>query len=540
MPRAPAPRPSAFVPGASCASLATLALATLAGCTSAKTEAAPSPSPAAEVMPPALPAAAPPAAAAPAAAPAPAPTPAPAATPAAPRIWSKGRFAWIHPQPGASHAWIGYLALGSSAPLKGGSIEAARIQGYAGCDAWYAVEPRGYVCAGATATIDEKDPAIVILRRDAADVSSPWPYQYGESIGAPRYDHIPTRAEQREAEWDLEKHEAKVEKARAAAGDPAAVAAIDKALVGVDLAPSGEGPPELLPFGPLVRENRKFVQLGSTIAFVRAFESGGRTFVLTADQAIIPKDRIKLYPRSEFHGVTLGDEAKLPLAFFRQKPRPKWKRGEDGKLAKTDETFPRLGWVGLTGTRIEQDGQTFVETKESGIYVLAEDAQIVEAVTEAPWLADKDPNKSKWVDVRVLNGTLVAYEGLRPVYATMISPGRGGVPYPGIEPLKTASTPVGLFRVDGKFRTATMVSSSDENLVHAEVNWVLNFSGPHALHGAYWHDAWGEPKSGGCVNLAPIDAKWVFDWTDPNVPEGWHGMRAVKEFGQSTIVRIRR
>ncbi|MDI1436004.1 L,D-transpeptidase, partial [Polyangium sorediatum] len=497
---------------------------------------------AAEVMPPAPPTTPP--AAAPATAPAPtaapAAAPAPTTTPAAPRIWSKGRFAWIHPEPGASRAWIGYLALGSSVPLKGGCVEAAHIKGYGGCDAWYAVEPRGYVCAGATATIDEKDPAIVILRRDAADVSSPWPYQYGESIGAPRYDHIPTRAEQHEAEWDLEKHEAKVEKARAAAGNTAAIAAIDKALVGVDLAPSGEGPPELVPFGPLVRENRKFVQLGSTIAFVRAFESGGRTFVLTADQAILPKDRLKPYPRSTFHGVSLSDDVKLPLAFFRQKPRPKWKREAEGKLVQTDETFPRLGWVGLTGTRIEQDGKAFVETKESGIYVLAEDAQIVEAVPEAPWLADKDPTKSKWVDVRVLNGTLVAYEGLRPVYATMISPGRGGVPYPGIEPLKTASTPVGLFRVDGKFRTASMVSSSDENLVHAEVNWVLNFSGPHALHGAYWHDAWGEPKSGGCVNMAPIDAKWVFDWTDPTVPEGWHGMRAVQAFGQSTIVRIRR
>jgi len=42
------------------------------------------------------------------------------------------------------------------------------------------------------------------------------------------------------------------------------------------------------------------------------------------------------------------------------------------------------------------------------------------------------------------------------------------------------------------------------------------------------------------VNLAPVDAKWVFDWTDPPMPEGWHGMRAVQVFGQSTIVRIRR
>jgi hypothetical protein len=144
------------------------------------------------------------------------------------------------------------------------------------------------------------------------------------------------------------------------------------------------------------------------------------------------------------------------------------------------------------------------------------------------------------VDISVLNGTLVAYVGLRPVYATLISPGRGGLPYEGIDPVKTASTPTGIFRVDGKFRTATMVSSTDENLVHSEVNWVMNFHGPHALHGAYWHDGWGEPKSGGCVNLSALDAKWVFDWTDPPIPEGWHGLRAVAVFGPSTIVRVHR
>ena len=48
-----------------------------------------------------------------------------------------------------------------------------------------------------------------------------------------------------------------------------------------------------------------------------------------------------------------------------------------------------------------------------------------------------------------------------------------------------------------------MVSSTNDLLVHTEVQYVQNFHGPHALHGAYWHDAWGEQKSGGCVNLAP-------------------------------------
>ena len=64
--------------------------------------------------------------------------------------------------------------------------------------------------------------------------------------------------------------------------------------------------------------------------------------------------------------------------------------------------------------------------------------------------------------------------------------------------------------------------------------------GPHALHAAYWHDAWGERMSGGCVNLAPIDAKRLFAWSEPEVPEGWYGLRSVKEMGPATVVVVRR
>ncbi len=472
------------------------------------------------------------------------PAPAPATgTPTEPRIWAKARFAWIHAEPIANNAWIGYLAPGTSVRLRGGSVKAARINGGRDCDAWYAIEPQGYVCAGASATLDENDPALKILRRDAADVNSPWPYKYGESQGAPRYMRLPTRAEQRRAEPDLEKHEKLVEKVRAA-GSPEEIKTFAKYMVGLDLNPAGQGPPETFNFTPLLREERKFIHGGSTVAYVREFDYEGRTYLLTWDQAIVPKDRVKPYPKSMFHGLELGKDlgkdANLPLAFFREKPRPKWKKADDGKLVQTDQTWPRHGWVELTGARLEQDGKKFFETKEAGVYVGAEDAQFLDAVKAAPWLGKKNPDKQKWVDISVLNGTLVAYEGLRPVYATMISPGRGGIPYEGIDPIKTASTPTGTFRVDGKFRTASMVSSSDENLVHSEVNWVLNFHGPHALHGAYWHDGWGEKKSGGCVNLAPMDAKWVFDWTDPPVPEGWYGLRAIQEFGPSTIVRVHR
>jgi lipoprotein-anchoring transpeptidase ErfK/SrfK len=107
--------------------------------------------------------------------------------------------------------------------------------------------------------------------------------------------------------------------------------------------------------------------------------------------------------------------------------------------------------------------------------------------------------------------------------------------------LDTASTPTGTFAILGKFVTATMVSGSVSSLIHAEVQYTQNIGGPYALHGAYWHDVFGERKSGGCVNLSPIDSQRIFEWTEPQLPEGWHGMRSITsghDFGARTLVSI--
>jgi lipoprotein-anchoring transpeptidase ErfK/SrfK len=77
-------------------------------------------------------------------------------------------------------------------------------------------------------------------------------------------------------------------------------------------------------------------------------------------------------------------------------------------------------------------------------------------------------------------------------------------------------------------------------LIHADVPWAQNFSGPHAIHGAYWHDSWGELKSGGCINVSPIDGKWLFEFTEPTVPIGWHGVRWDPSKGPATGIIINR
>ncbi|MBI4711155.1 MAG: L,D-transpeptidase [Candidatus Omnitrophica bacterium] len=51
------------------------------------------------------------------------------------------------------------------------------------------------------------------------------------------------------------------------------------------------------------------------------------------------------------------------------------------------------------------------------------------------------------------------------------------------------------------------------------VGWVSLFVGTGvAVHSTFWHNNYGEPSSRGCVNASPEDAKWVFRWSQPQVP----------------------
>jgi len=143
----------------------------------------------------------------------------------------------------------------------------------------------------------------------------------------------------------------------------------------------------------------------------------------------------------------------------------------------------------------------------------------------------------KWVDVSILRQTLILYEGRTPVYATMVSTGKDGLG----DPRKTHSTPRGTFRVRDKHVTAKMdsqVLGSEFEL--GDVPWVQYFKAGYALHAAYWHTEYGRARSHGCINLAPLDAYRIFRWTDPPIPDGWHGVGAGDTMGEGTLVHVHR
>ncbi len=121
----------------------------------------------------------------------------------------------------------------------------------------------------------------------------------------------------------------------------------------------------------------------------------------------------------------------------------------------------------------------------------------------------------RFIAVDLGEQVLVAYDKDRPVFATLVSSGRA---FP---------TPRGNYPIWGKVSQITMKSQPYEDKTYYvdRVPWVLFFQAHNAIHGAYWHDRFGVSKSHGCVNVAPRDARWLFEWMTPALPAAWSGLR---------------
>jgi lipoprotein-anchoring transpeptidase ErfK/SrfK len=127
------------------------------------------------------------------------------------------------------------------------------------------------------------------------------------------------------------------------------------------------------------------------------------------------------------------------------------------------------------------------------------------------------------IDVDLDAQSLVAYVGSEPVYATLISSGRIK---DELDPQKNFQSPTGAFRILSKHLTATMDGDHalDGPYSIEDVPYVMYFQLAYALHSAFWHNGFGRPHSHGCINLAPLDAKWIFEFAEPALPKGWHGV----------------
>lgn len=117
----------------------------------------------------------------------------------------------------------------------------------------------------------------------------------------------------------------------------------------------------------------------------------------------------------------------------------------------------------------------------------------------------------KHIYVDLTNQTLYAYDGKTLFMKTYISTGKWG------------PTPTGTFKIWIKLRATRMTGGTGQDFYDLpNVPYVMYFynnqvpkSDGYALHGAYWHNNFGNPMSHGCVNLRIDDAHKLYDWVDP-------------------------
>ncbi len=80
-------------------------------------------------------------------------------------------------------------------------------------------------------------------------------------------------------------------------------------------------------------------------------------------------------------------------------------------------------------------------------------------------------------------------------------------------------TPVGTFNIFSKtpsrYMQGPLPGVSDQEYDLPGVPWTMYFThSGAAIHGAYWHNNFGEQWSHGCINLSPIDAETLYAWAD--------------------------
>lgn len=134
-------------------------------------------------------------------------------------------------------------------------------------------------------------------------------------------------------------------------------------------------------------------------------------------------------------------------------------------------------------------------------------AQLLEQ--PAPTQVLGENNEEKWVEVDLSAQRLYAHQGNSIIYTFPISSGLPWMP-----------TVTGEYRIWAKVRSQRMTGGSVENGTYFDlpnVPFVQYFYQGYSLHGTYWHNDFGKPRSHGCVNMRIDDAQVMYYWTSPSL-----------------------
>ena len=110
----------------------------------------------------------------------------------------------------------------------------------------------------------------------------------------------------------------------------------------------------------------------------------------------------------------------------------------------------------------------------------------------------------KWILVDLSDQMLYNFVDKTRVRATKVSTGRASFP-----------TIQGTFSIYVKFEKRDM-KGEDYDL--KDVPWIMYFYQSYGLHGTFWHNDFGTPRSHGCVNMPTPEAEWTYRWAPNGTP----------------------
>jgi lipoprotein-anchoring transpeptidase ErfK/SrfK len=486
-----------------------------------------------------------------------------------PWLWVLRSSAAVYKKPrGNRDEKIGYIKRGG----KLGILE-AKVEGEDCPQGWYQVASGGYVCSH-VGTTDEnhKD---VKFRPAQPNVEEILPYKYARNSknGTPLYRSIPSTKQSYQYEPYLpgaiaekerlaklrEEDERQMREAGLTVGDeppppaedperedplPEGSVPSEKPLSAKTEKKPKEGASQELPAAPkeeiplwereddlhevtledLRKDKDDILEMrmmkGFYIAIDKTFQWDGRTWYKTTKGVVTPSANFWQTEGSDFKGVEIdGEKVKLPIGwvFGGRETAPTYEINEETNELKTKGSKKKFEMVQLQ-YMYHRVRDTDYFQMEDGDWI--RDAHI-RMTTPGTRPAEVGPNE-RWIDVDISEQTLVVFEGDRPVYATLISSGKESK-----VKAQDHSTPRGMWRVREKHVVATMdgdgSAAGDLPYSIEDVPYIMYFHKSYATHGAFWHRNYGSQMSHGCVNLAPLDAKWIFFYADPPVPPGFHG-----------------
>jgi len=366
-----------------------------------------------------------------------------------------------------------------------------------GCaDGWYAIRPRGFVCVGIEATLDLQHPTLGAMAL-MPSIDGKLPYTYARTRGeTPLFERAP-----------------------------------------------GQGPEDAVREVGKLRRRAGMAVVGSW----KAKEPGGSEarLALLTDGHFVRASDLEAAKPSDFAGVELGKDQDLPLGFVVKRGvrsfRLNGTDAEKGDLVEYHTELRLSGRFRSLGS-IKYWAIAAAPVPGSGeLWVRHQDVTVVQKRTTFPDFVKDD---LRWLDVSVTTGTLVAYEGKRAVFVTLVSvarelPDGGGAG--DTEPASDGPRPIPLGTVFVKQKDLTFVGRSSasfgESFEVFDVPWALELSSGQLIHGAYWHDRFGIEHGAGSFELSPADAARLFRFVGPELPSGWHAAGASVSDGTPVVIR---